>query len=193
MSSILCRWDVEVAENYHKVKPKLKYEEIYQILVSHHLPPLTLRELKEILRTFWMKLLGMSAQPLDFSVDIVKWQRWLVSKDDVRLSLLWVDPDGVERRRSRTVNRRVINQVSWGCSRSRISKRHSEVPIAVSTSYRWNRTQKRVGILWQARINRVTTTQWWICHTLCKCDGCTKRIEIRKWNNVFNPFNLFCW
>ena len=121
-----CSWDVErLVEHYYRIKPKLSGKEIFNILVFRHSKAVTQRGITEIVRRKGLsRKRNVSISLLDEMVrsectsslascgyrqmtEIIslKYDVW-VSKEDVRKSLLRVDPEGVAERRARTINRR---------------------------------------------------------------------------------------
>ena len=116
---------VELVKYYHKVQPKLKYHEIVSIINQHHGKYLTLRNLKNICASQSLtrksnvtheQLCEAIRNELGSSLSLVGYRQMYenltlkyninTSKEKVRVALLEVDPEGVEQRRSRTIQRR---------------------------------------------------------------------------------------
>uniref|UniRef100_A0A7M5UQS5 Integrase core domain-containing protein n=1 Tax=Clytia hemisphaerica TaxID=252671 RepID=A0A7M5UQS5_9CNID len=110
---------------YYKVQPKLKYHEIVSIINQHHGKHLTLRNLKNICAKQSLsrkcnvtheQLCEAIRNEIGTSLSLVGYRQMYenltlkyninTSKEKVRLALLTVDPEGVEQRRSRTIQRR---------------------------------------------------------------------------------------
>lgn len=110
---------------YHKLKPKLKYKHICMVINQYHRKPLTMRGLKEIIRKNGLsrrknitndeatEAITLELQTSMSSVGYRQMTEFVsvkyeinISKEDVRLILKELDPDGVEERRNRVIKRR---------------------------------------------------------------------------------------
>ena len=115
----------ELVKYYFNIKPVLKYKEIVSIINRQHNKSLTFRTFKRICATEKLTQRNfVSTQDLQELVrnelctssslvgyrqmtEIINWEYDLnVCKENVRLALLEVDPQGVEDRRRKTINRR---------------------------------------------------------------------------------------
>ena len=114
----------ELIKNYFSMKPVLKYKEIVSIINRRHKRSLTFHTFKRICATEKLTRRNLvSTQDLQELVrnelctssslvgyrqmkEIINWKYLNVSKENVRLALLEVGPQGVEDRRRKTINRR---------------------------------------------------------------------------------------
>lgn len=110
---------------YHGIHPKLKYKDIYSIIVSHHKKNVSMSQMKAILKSNGLNrkrnvseniLKGVIENELQTSLSKVGYRQmtenvcmkygFCVSKEDVRRAIKEVDPEGVESRKYNTIKRR---------------------------------------------------------------------------------------
>ena len=110
---------------YHNVRPKFKYKEICSIISSHHKRDITMSKIKSILKNKGLNrkrnvseadLKEIIDTELSTSLSSIGYRQMTeclsikygvnVAKEDVRKALKVVDPNGVEKRKNKTIVRR---------------------------------------------------------------------------------------